>query len=330
MMSEGYHLHLQIDFYLSILLILVGKTDEKRPERHKQMKQLINALKVRPRSKKELMDVLKEDSTTSFQKSPEALRKRCERHLKKLEEDGLIEARGDKYCWYIYVNEFDGQEDYHAKLNHSIRLIPAFRRIAGINVPHYSNGPNESKEDAIMLDECARDHLRSYQGIWALFESLRSMREKAEQAKGEFNTCLMDKLESEFKEKLAKSNRDIRLKSHVTSNIPSLIHSLILNNIPLSIETDKDGSIWLEGSLIARGNHLFKRVKEFLERETVDESNITAVYQIQKIEEQALAAQLSLQREVRKLIIRIESGEPLLGGCETCPKVYIRAKRAQA
>ncbi|GEM_PF-2852987 len=292
------------------------------------MKKVIDALKVKPRSKKELMDILKGDSTTSSQKSLESLRKKCERCLKKLQDLGLVETRQDKYCWYIYTNEYRGQEDYHVKLNHSIRLVPALRRIASIYMPRYSHGSNESEsqEDIIILDKCAEDHLRAYRDIWVLFESLSSIREKAEQAKEKFNTRLMDKLESEFKNRVVKSSRKIRPRSFVTSNIPLMIRSLISDNRPLSLETDENGRIWLEGSLIARGNHLFKvKVKKFLEREIIDESNIAAVYQIQKVEEEALAAQPSFQREVRKLIIRIESGEPLLGGCETCPKVYVRA-----
>jgi hypothetical protein len=296
--------------------------------RAEKMKQIIDALKVKPRSKKELLDILRGDSTTSSQKSPEALRKECERHLKKLQDLGLVETRQDKYCWYIYIDEFKGQEDYHVKLNHSIRLVPALRRVASIYMSRYSHEPNESEsqEDIVILDKCAEDHLRAYRDIWVLFESLSSMREKAEQAKEKFNTRLMDKLESEFKNRVVKSSGKIRSKSFVTSNIPLVIRSLISGNRPLSLEADENGRIWLEGSLIARGNHLFKvKVKKFLEREIIDESNIEAAYQIQKIEEEALTAQPSFQREARKLIIRIESGEPLLGGCETCPKVYIRA-----
>ena len=94
-------------------------------------------------------------------------------------------------------------------------------------------------------------------------------------------------------------------------------------------ETKEDGEVWLEGILIARGKGLSSQVKRFIEEEIKNEHNIAAVYGILKLEKEASEVQLRLQLEVRKLIMRVESGEPLLGGCDTCPKLYIRARPRQ-
>jgi hypothetical protein len=65
-------------------------------------------------------------------------------------------------------------------------------------------------------------------------------------------------------------------------------------------------------------------VKKFVWDEIKDEFNKTAVSQIVEDEKKAAEAQVRFAGEVRKLIMRIETIEPLLGCCDMCPKVYIR------
>jgi hypothetical protein len=293
--------------------------------RRSTTKKMIDALKGRPYSKKELMKALNEPFTES---SREALRKWCGRQLRKLQDWGLVEEREDKYCWYIYVNDFKGYEDRDAKL-HSQKLIPALRRIPGIYVSRYSTQePNdlETAEDIQIQRNCAGDHLRAYPEIWSHFDNISRIREKVELEKEKFNACLMNKLESKFRKKVVKSCRGIRLRNFVMGSIPSLVYSQILEDRPLSIEIEKEGKIWLGNTLVASGEKIGNRVRKFLEEEITDESNIAAAHQIWKIEMEAFAVQPIFQIEVRKLIMRLESGEPLLGGCDTCPEVYIRPR----
>jgi hypothetical protein len=66
-----------------------------------------------------------------------------------------------------------------------------------------------------------------------------------------------------------------------------------------------------------------------MEEEIKNEHNIAADHGILKLEKETSEAQLRLQQTVRKLIMRIESGEPLLGGCDTCPKFHIGARQRQ-
>ena len=291
------------------------------------MKALIDVLKVKPCSKQELSDILKSNFST---KSKDALRHKLTRFLTKFEQLGLIEKRGDKYCWYIYVNEFEGHEDYSVKLKHSVRLIPALSRIAGIYVSRYSmQKPDEyeSLEYARIRDDCAENHLRAYPDIWSLLENYRGMRERVDQEREGFNKRLMNKLEREFGLILIESNESTKLASFVVKSLPLLIYSQILENRAPSFEIDETEKIWLGGSLIAKGKQLSEKIKSFVQLETMDESNIAAANKIMKTETEAFRPLEEFRQRGRELIMRIESGEPLLGECGTCPNVHIGSER---
>jgi len=79
-------------------------------------------------------------------------------------------------------------------------------------------------------------------------------------------------------------------------------------------------------SLVPGGSHLLSKFSELFEHETADESNKVVASRIGEIEMGALQTQQRLQQEIRKLTISIESGWPLLGRCEACPKVYFLEK----
>jgi hypothetical protein len=44
----------------------------------------------------------------------------------------------------------------------------------------------------------------------------------------------------------------------------------------------------------------------------------------------AFDARQSLEKELTKLVLKIECDEPLLGGCDLCPKVYISTQQNMA
>jgi len=286
------------------------------------MKHILNALKDKPYSKKELIRILKKKFPQS---SEEASRKKCERYLRKLQGLGLVEKRGDKYCWYTYENLFKDREDYSAKLLHSRQLILALREITGIRLPRYSvSGQEEyvSPEDMTLFVKCAEDHLRAYPEVWRFLEDSKRIREKVERERGMFCANLMEKLRKEFeKEPIVEPNKASRCQSFVKSNLPLLIYTHIVYGSPTALRLERE-KIWFGGSLVAKGSHLSNSIREFVKRETEDESNIEAARRIGKIEGKAVEPQRRLQQEIRKLILRIESGEPLLGGCEICPRIY--------
>jgi len=289
------------------------------------MKQIIDALEKKPCNKKELLTILRD---LFPKKHEEALRKKCERSLNKLRTLGLVEEHNGVYHWYFYLNIYEGHEDRNAKLLHSKRLVPAMKRIAGIYAhPNLTGQPIEfeSQEEALIRDACAEKHLSAYEIIWPRFGELERKKETAEKEKDKFNLYLTQKLRTAFGGKLVNSSKGNRSKSYVKDNIPSLVYSQILSNQqPLPLEVTDDGEIWLDGLLIAKDKGLYSKVKRFIEKETTDESNIATAFQIRKIGNETFEDQLKLQHEVQKLIMRIECGEPLLGSCETCPKIYIK------
>jgi hypothetical protein len=290
------------------------------------MKQIIDALEEKACSKRELLDILQKQYPN---KNSEAIRKRCERSLEKLERWGLVEKRGDKYCWRIYVNDYANQGSYDAKLMHSQKLVPALKRIAGIYADCYSVGDPfrfESAEDARIRDECAKAHLACYPDVWSLFDDFDTQRVDAEKERIKLCSRLKQKLAETFGETRVQPKRKGKSTSYVSEKLPSLIYARMLGKEqPVKTKMEADGMIWLDGILIAQGKQLNFRVKKFVRDAVRDKSNIGAVSRILAAEKKASEARVKLEEKVRQLIMRIEAGEPLLGRCDTCPKFSIRA-----
>lgn len=288
----------------------------------KIMKTIIDALKEKCHSVEDFKGLVKKELPKL---SPDALRKRVTRYLNELEILGLVEERSDKYCWYTYESLFKGREDYSAKLKHSRDLIPALREIAKITRGRkylLSEEKEEymSQEYMKVLVEGAKSHLKSYPEIWKLLNRWKEKEDKASREREMFTGCLMERLRGKFG-KLVEPSKSFRLTSFVGNNIPLLIYAQIRYNYQSQLQI-KNEEIWFGGNLVAKGKHLYRKIDEFIKREREDESNIKTIKQIEKIENKAFEIRRTLQQEMRKLILKIESGEPLLGGCETCPKIY--------
>lgn len=291
-------------------------------------KHLIDTLKEKCCTKKELQKLLVEDpSSSDHSHGADADRKKCERFIVKFKSLGLVEERGDKYCWYLYLNDFKDQETLSSKLLHSQKLIHALRRVGGLSLP--SNVTQEvdkleSIEEAAIHNECAKNHLRTYPKIWQLHEKHEKTMLEAEENSNRFKTNLKERLEKQVGKKTVNADKGVNLDSFVGSNIPSLIHSHIANERPTQIELKENEEIWDTGSLVAKGGHLLGKISKFIEQETGDENNASIVKRNKQIEKEAFDVQRELQHEIRMLVERVESGEPLLGGCDACPKVYIQ------
>jgi predicted transcriptional regulator len=292
------------------------------------MQPLIDGLIQRPSTKKQLLSMLQ---AVFPSKTREALRKLVERNLQKLQSYGLVQKRGDYYCWYLYLNDFKSFEDRDAKLSHSRKLVPALRRLVGISLGFYSVGQpmeTESQEDSRIRDVCAETHLASYPDIWKQFEDFRRNVEQAEREKKRFSDHLKEKLTAVFGEgSVQSSSARGKSDSYVSENMPSLIYRQILEkrrSVDVKLNEDSE-TIWVEGIMIAKGKSLLGQITDFITEEIRDESNLATVYKVVEIEKRTSEVQSKLQECVRRLIMRIEAGEPLLGGCDTCPKVYVRA-----
>lgn len=103
-------------------------------------------------------------------------------------------------------------------------------------------------------------------------------------------------------------------------SISLLICNQLLYGSPMNLKLERE-KIWFGDSLVAVGSHLFNSIREFIRCETEDEFNIKIAKRIENIERDAIKIRQEIEEEIRKLILRIESGEPLLGGCEICPKI---------
>jgi IS1 family transposase len=284
---------------------------------------LIQALIEKPRTKQQLEDILKVDFP---ELTDDARRKRVERFVDKFGELGLIEEREDKYCWYVYFDLFKNYECYSAKHLHSRNLIPALKRIAVIDFPGHSNRTTaecESVANSAIAEECAKDHLRTYAQLWKTYEKYTRTRDRMDEETERLKSTLATKLERETNRKAIDPSRGLNLKGFVGNNIPLLVYSEIMHNYSSRIEKKRGNELWIGECLAAKGARLSRLARSFFEREVSNESNIQAINGISKIENETFKILQDFQTEIRKLVMKIESGEPLIGKCSTCPKVYL-------
>jgi hypothetical protein len=177
-----------------------------------------------------------------------------------------------------------------------------------------------------ILIKCAEDHLASYKDVWQLLAELRGLEEKTEKKRKAFEASLLKKLKNEFGEEpvdLGKVNSS-KPQSFAGRNILLFVYEHIRcgRSMLPELKIQEDESLWLEGILVGKGKGMRVKLEKFLKSESEDEANIVVVSEIEKSEDEANKASRNLQREIRKLILRIDSGEPLLGECDTCPRVY--------
>jgi hypothetical protein len=88
----------------------------------------------------------------------------------------------------------------------------------------------ESQEDVLMRDESTEKHPLAYRDVWALYDNFRKLGRKAEGEKEAFEKRLKRKLEDRIKQKLIQSGGNVRLRSYVKDNVPSLIYGQIIGN----------------------------------------------------------------------------------------------------
>ena len=295
------------------------------------MRRIVDDLKEKCLSAEDITKLIREQIPKL---SDEALRKRCKRYITTLMELGLIEIRGDKYCWYTYENAFEYHEEYEAKIRHSRDLIPALENIAGIVRGRYS--PDVDMERAFYMNQdllktYAREHLRHYPEIWGIFEKYEAKRKEAEKRIEAFKDELGSKLNSTLNQESKGSEGGIRLTNKKDiPGIPYLIYDCILNGQPadhINLESER-GKISFRGYVVGEGNNP-RDLEEFLRKEVVDKSNIQRVDAIKRSAKESLKIQETIRPKVEELAMKITWGEPLLGKCAGCPRGYF-VKKQQA
>jgi len=284
-----------------------------RPKKIEVMKFIIDAIRLRPLREDEIKIMLNK----RFSTSEDALRKRRYRYMQDLTFMGIVELSDDKY--HLRLSTERTEVSYDIMVKHSLSLIPALRQIARIAVLRYSTmGEYVNEQDMRLFIDCARDHLRYYPDVWKLIVERIKIDEKAERMEEKFRLNLMEKLKSEFSgEPIVEPGTERKRRSFIGANIPSLICSRLLYDSPTEIKLE-DEEIWFGGSLIAKGTHLLNGVREFVSHETEEPLNIETVRQIEKTRNSTIEIRQEIEREIRKIILRIESGIPLRGGCKIC------------
>jgi len=286
------------------------------------MRAIIDALKIKCLTNDEVNQIMRERLSSW---NDENLRKRRLRYITRLEKLGLLKKRGNKYCWYIYINDLKDQEDYDLKLLHSRKLIPALRSIAGINLPRYDVEQQEgyvSEADRRILLRCAEDHLRAYPEVWRLLEDYRRREYEVERERELFCSNLMGSLRNEFSKESIVEPRKAKGNRFVVSTVPLQIYNHLLYGSPRLPELQGD-EVWFGNVKVAKGSGLPHRIVEFIKRETEKKVANEAVMRIKKIQHEVIEIRRGLEYEIRKLILGIQSSIPIIGGCEICVRAQI-------
>ncbi len=305
------------------------------------MNVVMNALKDRPLSRAEIekLIIAKDEKC-----SKGAAYHRRERYITKLEGFKLVEERGGKYCWYIYVNMFQNETDYEVKLKHSVQLILGLRYLVGIPLLDYRYpSPSTLKEvdqlsvqsdDLEMLEKCAEEHLIVYPEIFLALNKKRKAIKDATTMSKAFESALMDKLKCEFGELVKPLEVPRSQSTYVNDVLPSLMLKCILDRSLLPENKDDglddysiyDQIIRFQGYIIGNGCNIFEKLKEFICRELNSVENTQKAKQFEEQLQLIDSFGIELMERIRALILRIKGGEPLKSECDICPKVLIESR----
>lgn len=281
-------------------------------------KPLIDSLKREPYSKKELIEILKEAFPSD---SREALRKRMERAIKKLKALDLVTEREEKYCWYIYLNVLD--ENYNVRLEHSKKLIPALRRVAG---EFWVKGEDEEQINGFVKinDESIETHLIAYPEIIELREEYQKSKNRAKEEKDQFISRLNEKVYETFGDKIIETT-GLDSGSYVKITMASIIYKMMVSkkNPPIPAEIGGLGNVVMIGiARVSNDIDLVGAINDFIKKVTEDEFNVSIIDGVEKREEETTRIWKEFQKKIQELIVKIYSGEPLKPKCRTCPEVY--------
>ena len=290
-------------------------------QRTKLMKELVAALKEESLTKEDVRELFKEHT---FVRTEDAVRKRVERYLADLCNWGLANEHDGRFWWYIYLSEFKDQEDYAAKTQHAKQLIPALKAIVGL--------PFDQQVDPYtfeVMKQSAKQHLGYYEDL---------------------DECQSDQLSGEDELQLAERDLRHRLETHLSrafggtalsemeltensiyAHLPDLIAARLVYNQrtpklePSKFAIDKlnegEGILLLDGMQVARGDEsVLKKAERFIMGELNNLQNGSLSEKILGAERRTRGASTKLRAGVLELTLRIESGEPLRGKCNTCPR----------
>ena len=211
-------------------------------------------------------------------------------------------------------------------LFHSVLLIPALERIAGLYSSSFYYDEEDNKEgDPFINDECALAHLRFYPEIWDLYEKYRIVKKEcvATKARNQLYNQILERLYDEFGEVAIDRSRLALFDypdEYVDIKLVSSIVAQIIRGTIMQIDIFKNEMRFGE-SYLAHGNRRFlSNVRDFFEREIGNESNLVLATEIKRTREEHSKIKKKFQDLVKRLIAKIEHRRPLKGKCEICSK----------
>ncbi len=310
-----------------------------------EVKELIELLKERPHSLKDLIEVLKKDRKVDSQTELDALRKRTSRHLQWLDEWNLAHKRDDgRWYWYLSIRKFAGRGEYDMWMNHSEHLIPALESIGKFQMPHLSKNPERypgflNEETASDVDPeligSARNHLKAYPDIDGMLTNVEKVEQKFGDRWQQVREEVLKRLRERFGKLVVQASKPVLVKLvdvttepanrvYVGENVPDAIYILAMSRLRRhpepTLQPGSEERIMQGALIIGKGKRLFRKIESFVEKE----SRGRRFRELVKLEEDFDNAKTKLEVEIRWSIIKkIDHGEPLMGHCDLCPNVKI-------
>jgi len=236
------------------------------------------------------------------------------RALNALERAELVKQKErGVYVWYVHV--FENEAELRAHLRHSRKLIPGLKSLyRAYKVKDLTEG-----EATPAYVTCAQMHLRTgYEKIYDIYK--KSQRKKVE----------IQRKEKQFFETVNERLGKLSLLRGIV--YPDTVAKVMLDDIKSVLRSGKPSfTLSIEGDEVKADKHVLGKkeaadqLKEFIEKEEASAENRNLCSQILKLARKYCEHVSKLEREVNHLILKVENAEPLLGTCDLCPKLMVKA-----
>jgi hypothetical protein len=292
-------------------------------------KEVLDSLKERNLDAKDIDEMImkKED------KSSEAARKLRTRFLQLFIDFGLVEEFWQNsrkyYRWYLQLASFKSGADRESKWQHSLILVNGLKVIGRLD---FSREDTAGAPDPDLIMESARTHLGYYPIVQGLLNARDESAERLSNLETNLESFLTKELEGDFHDVPVLPASKFSGKEDfpcVNRKLAELMLYVVISSakekviVDTNFQEDRTMNVRLASVVVARGKALQERVRKFQDRVAEDPDCSEIRGKALEARDESDRAALGLRREISKLILKIQAGEPLLGRCETCPEFYV-------
>jgi hypothetical protein len=301
---------------------LGSKIDKRHEKVYRRIARVYEKLKEGPASAKELADKLKNDSAFVKIRSVEREVYSILNILKKIE---VVEKGKDGKYRVVERKTISKDEAMHAQeLSYFRKLIPFIKMIAGIKLNDedariWRSIPDDLKE---LHEEEAKRYLESKEEVRKLLAECEKLKEEIKSKKEEFRRRIEERLKDRFGESKAdkaklffyrcgieEMHEVIYRKSKGVCSVTNfMINDMLLLNGELVAKEQLDPSENRSEYIPLRGGSL-SELREFVEEQIADKSNIDLVGKIIEDEESLSKCERELREKVYIIIEREWSAE---------------------